>query len=118
MPHDWVHQRLRRGGRLLSCARRRPLRRYPSEIEEAVGALAGVRKGCVAVFGSGDPKSGTERLVVLAETGASDEPARDALRHRISQAVVEVLGEPPDEVVLAPAHAVLKTSSGKIRRSA
>ncbi|MBN2886376.1 MAG: 1-acyl-sn-glycerol-3-phosphate acyltransferase, partial [Chromatiaceae bacterium] len=29
----------------------------------------------------------------------------------------EVLGAPPDEVVLAPARAVLKTSSGKLRRS-
>jgi len=29
-----------------------------------------------------------------------------------------VLGEPPDDVVLAPPHTVLKTSSGKIRRAA
>ena len=41
---------------------------YPEELEEAVGNLAGVRKGNVAVFGTPDPRTGTERLVVLAET--------------------------------------------------
>jgi acyl carrier protein len=91
---------------------------YPHELEEAVGALAGVRKGCVAVFGSPDPRSGTERLVVLAETRATDAAAREAVREAIIRLTVDVLGEPPDEVVLAPVHTVLKTSSGKLRRSA
>ncbi|HEX5738784.1 MAG TPA: AMP-binding protein, partial [Hydrogenophaga sp.] len=40
---------------------------YPQEIEEAVGEVPGVRRGCVAVFGQRDARSGTERLVVLAE---------------------------------------------------
>ena len=91
---------------------------YPHELEEAVGALAGVRKGCVAVFGSPDPRSGTERLVVLAETRATGAAAREAVREAIVRLTVDVLGEPPDEVVLAPVHTVLKTSSGKLRRSA
>ena len=39
---------------------------HPHELEEAVGGIAGVRKGGVAVFGIPDPRSGTERLVVLA----------------------------------------------------
>ncbi|MGZ8265519.1 MAG: AMP-binding protein, partial [Burkholderiales bacterium] len=91
---------------------------HPDEIEEAVGALPGVRKGCVAVFGSHERASGTERLVVLAESREADEGARNALRERISHATIEIVGEPPDVVVLAPPHSVLKTSSGKIRRSA
>ena len=91
---------------------------YPHELEEAVGELPGLRKGCVAVFGSPDPQAGTERLVVLAETRESGEAAREALRGGISNVVVDILGEPPDDVVLAPPHTVLKTSSGKIRRSA
>ncbi len=48
----------------------------------------------------------------------TDAAAQDALRERIVEASVAVLGEPPDEVVLAPPHTVLKTSSGKIRRAA
>jgi len=91
---------------------------YPHEIEEAVGALPGIRKGCVAAFGSADPAAGTERLVVLAETRAADAMQRDHLRGAIVRTVSDVLGEPPDEVVLAPPHTVLKTSSGKIRRAA
>ncbi|HTT12566.1 MAG TPA: AMP-binding protein [Burkholderiaceae bacterium] len=91
---------------------------YPQEIEDAVGTVPGVRKGCVAVFGSADVALGTERLVVLAETRAADEVVRARLRETIGRAVVDVLGEPADEILLAGPHTVLKTSSGKIRRSA
>jgi 1-acyl-sn-glycerol-3-phosphate acyltransferase len=91
---------------------------YPQEVEEAVGGVPGVRKGCVAVFGSPDPRTGTERLVVLAETRETEARARDALREEIARTTVDLLGEPPDEVVLAPPRTVLKTSSGKIRRTA
>ncbi|MSO84710.1 MAG: acyl-phosphate glycerol 3-phosphate acyltransferase [Rhodospirillales bacterium] len=90
---------------------------YPVEIEEAVGALAGVRAGNVAVFGMPDPQTGTERLVVLAET-RSQESARDEMRAAITAIVTDLAGGPPDEVVLAPPNTVLKTSSGKIRRAA
>jgi 1-acyl-sn-glycerol-3-phosphate acyltransferase len=91
---------------------------YPHEIEEAVGEVAGVRKGCVAVFGLTDRATGTERLVVLAETREQDEPSRRRLREAVQDAVVTMVGEPADEVVLAPPHAVPKTSSGKVRRAA
>lgn len=91
---------------------------YPHEVEDAVGSVAGVRRGCVAVFGSPDAVTGTERLIVLAETRETGAPGQDAIRARIADATVKVLGEPPDEIVLAPPHAVLKTSSGKLRRAA
>ncbi len=90
----------------------------PQELEEAVGEIPGVRKGCVAVFGSADPATGTERLVILAETRERDEPALETLRAAIQERAVDLLGAPADEVVLAPPHAVPKTSSGKIRRPA
>jgi 1-acyl-sn-glycerol-3-phosphate acyltransferase len=91
---------------------------YPYELEEAVGALPGVRKGCVAVFASTDPANATERLVVMAETREHDPAAREALRQKINEATLDVIGMPADEIVLAPPHGVLKTSSGKIRRAA
>jgi 1-acyl-sn-glycerol-3-phosphate acyltransferase len=91
---------------------------YPQEIEDAVGAVDGVRKGGVAVFGCPDPNTGTERLVVLAEVRSDDAGTRARLRETITGAVLDALGEPPDEIVLAPPHTVLKTSSGKVRRSA
>jgi len=91
---------------------------YPYELEQAVGDLPGIRKGCVAVFGSRDHGSGTERLVVLAETRETEPATLERLRLQINTAALDLLGMPPDEVVLAPMHTVPKTSSGKIRRAA
>ena len=91
---------------------------HPEEIEAIVGAIPGVRKGCVAVFGSRDASTGTERVVVLAETNAHDAEQRAALKQQILHTIVRELGEPVDEIVLCEPHTVLKTSSGKIRRSA
>lgn len=91
---------------------------YPQELEEAVGEIAGIRKGNVAVFGSKASDSGTERLVVIAETHEKEPPRLDDLRDRINALAMDLLGTPPDDVVLAPPKSILKTSSGKIRRSA
>ena len=91
---------------------------YPHELEEAVGDLPGVRKGCVAVFASEDPRSQTERIVLLAETRESDPGVLEALRRHIDDVAVGLLETPLDDVVFASPHTVLKTSSGKIRRAA
>ncbi|MFL4983220.1 MAG: AMP-binding protein [Xanthobacteraceae bacterium] len=90
---------------------------YPHEVEAAVGELPGMRKGGVAVFGTRDEASGTERLVVLAETRETDAAAREALRQRANDVAASILGEPADEIVLVAPRAVPKTSSGKVRRS-
>jgi 1-acyl-sn-glycerol-3-phosphate acyltransferase len=91
---------------------------YPYELEEAVSELEGIRKGCVAVFGSKDARFGTERVVVLAETREQDPARREQMQARINELAVSLIGMPADEIVLAPPHTVLKTSSGKIRRAA
>ncbi len=91
---------------------------YPHEVEEAVGNIAGVRKGCVAAFGTTDPHTGSEQLVILAETRETDSKKTATLQKKITAIASDLLGLPPDVVILAPPHTVLKTSSGKIRRSA
>jgi 1-acyl-sn-glycerol-3-phosphate acyltransferase len=91
---------------------------HPQDLELAIGNAPGIRKGCVAVFASPDPTSGTERLVVLAETRETDPAARERLTREIQAVAVDLVGLPADDVVLAPPHTVLKTSSGKIRRAA
>ena len=90
---------------------------YPHELEHAVGELEGIRNGCVAVFGSQDHVSGTERLIVLAESKIQDSEAREQLIYQINTIVTALIGSPADKVVLAAPHTVLKTSSGKIRRT-
>ena len=91
---------------------------YPEEIETEVGKIAGVREGRVAVFGSHDPQSGTERLIVLAETRERDGERQEILGREINAIVTDLTGAPADDVMLAPPNTVLKTSSGKIRRAA
>lgn len=91
---------------------------YPHELEEAVGDIPEIRKGRVAVFGASDTKTGTERLIVLAETRKKDKAALEQLRKRVNEISMELIGGPADDVVLARPNTVLKTSSGKVRRSA
>ncbi len=91
---------------------------FPHEVEQAIGELAGIRRGCVVAFGSHDRASGTERLVIVAETRIVEEQQRASLRQQIEELVTGLIDAGADEVVLAPPHTVLKTSSGKIRRAA
>jgi len=91
---------------------------YPYELEQAVGDVVGIRKGCVAAFAAADEETGSERLVVVAETKAREPARRSALEQAVRERTNEILGLPPDEVVLVPPRSVLKTSSGKIRRQA
>ena len=91
---------------------------YPHELEEAVGKIEGVRKGCVVAFAARDERTGTERLVVMAETRLTEDLDKEQLRGRILQSSLELLETPPDDIVLVPPRTVPKTSSGKIRRSA
>jgi 1-acyl-sn-glycerol-3-phosphate acyltransferase len=103
-----VKDLIKRGGRNL----------YPYDLEDAIGQVPGIRKGCVAVFGCPDPGTGSERLVVVAETRVGEPGERERLRRVLGDVAVDVIGMPPDDVVLAPPHSVPKTSSGKIRRLA
>jgi len=91
---------------------------YPHEIEELVGGIEGVRKGCVVAFPTMGEGSGTERLVLLVETRITDAAASQALKQKIGETCATVLDVPPDIIELVPPRTVPKTSSGKIRRSA
>ena len=91
---------------------------YPHELEDAVGNIQGIRTGRVAAFGSEDKQSKTERLVIIAETRSTDNKQLEKLHQEINTLAVDLIGSPPDEIVLAPPGTVLKTSSGKIRRAA
>jgi 1-acyl-sn-glycerol-3-phosphate acyltransferase len=104
-------------GRIKDMIKRAGRNIYPHELEEFVGGIAGVRRGCVAAFPSSDPRTGTERLIVLAETRLTGREELAQLERKISEASTSLVDLQPDEILLAPPHTVPKTSSGKIRRS-
>jgi acyl carrier protein len=91
---------------------------YPHEIEEAVGDIEGIRAGRVTAFGSISRDTGTERLVIVAESYETDEKTQRRLRAKVNSVVNGLAGTPPDDVVIAPPNTILKTSSGKLRRAA
>ena len=91
---------------------------YPHELEGAIGDIAGLRKGGVAALGVFDAASGTERVIVVAETDETDPGARETLRAEAQRTATEIVGGPAEEIVLVAPGAVPKTSSGKIRRAA
>lgn len=91
---------------------------YPYELEQVVGELEGVRKGCVAVFATAQPNQASEQIAVVAETRLWEQQQLEALRASIRACSAEVLGQPAEVIECVPPHTVLKTSSGKIRRVA
>jgi len=91
---------------------------YPQEVEDAVGDIPGMIKGSVAAFGVTEPVSGTERIVVLAETKQNAPTEREALKAKTRDVVTTIVGSPPDDIILVETGTVPKTSSGKIRRAA
>ena len=90
----------------------------PQEIEEVVATVEGVRKGCVAAVGVDRAELGTESLVVVAETRATDPGRRARIEAEVVDRVATAVGLPPDVVCLVAPGSVPKTSSGKIRRAA
>ncbi|HEY9766587.1 MAG TPA: AMP-binding protein, partial [Chroococcales cyanobacterium] len=89
---------------------------FPDELEERIGDLPEIAPGGVGVFGVDDPVSGTERIVVFAETMERDRQKLEALRKSIGEKSLEVLGNPA-EILFGPPQSLPKTASGKIRRS-
>ena len=92
---------------------------YPQDVEQTLRSLPEVptRRVCIAQR----PVNGVERTVVIVEatTGASpNDPAVAAIVPACRQAILDVHGLPVDDVVVAAPHAILWTTSGKVRRSA
>ena len=91
---------------------------YPQDIESLVGQVRGIHAGRVVAFGLFDEEQGTEEVVVIAETDAQDSSEikniSDAVRAHITRNSAIALRW----VYLVGPKWLLKTSSGKIARSA
>jgi fatty-acyl-CoA synthase len=89
---------------------------YPHEVEELASQVEGIRKGCVVAFGLKGEETGTEKLVIVAETREEEGVKRAAIAAAINDQVSRGLGLPPDRVELLGPGSIPKTSSGKLRR--
>ncbi|HQR65932.1 MAG TPA: acyl-phosphate glycerol 3-phosphate acyltransferase, partial [Thermoanaerobaculia bacterium] len=90
---------------------------FPEDIEDAVGAVAGVLPGRVVAFGVDDTSLGTETVAVVAETGVNARKDREALRARILEAGISV-DAPISAIYLVPPRWLIKSSAGKPSRKA
>jgi fatty-acyl-CoA synthase len=86
---------------------------YPEDVERAAASVDGVRAGNVIAFAV-DGRRGKEALVVVAESKETD---TDGVRAAVAGRISEVVGLPPEEVVLVEPGTLPKTSSGKLQRS-
>jgi hypothetical protein len=84
---------------------RRPAH-LPQEIEDAVSAIPGLIKNGVAAFGVTDAAAGTERTIVMDETAEKGPEQRRQLQARARDVATDILGTPPDDVVLLPPQTV------------
>lgn len=85
---------------------------FPTEVEQVVAGVPGVREGAVVAIGT-PPGALRAGLVVAAEFRGRDE---DAARTAVSQRVAAVCGVAPATVMLLAPGSLPRTSSGKLRR--
>jgi acyl-CoA synthetase (AMP-forming)/AMP-acid ligase II len=86
-----------------------------ADIQAVVGAVSGVRPGCVAVFGIESDSRGTEQLVIVAEARFQTALELKRLRGEIRREINRVYALAIDVVELVAPGTLPKSSSGKIR---
>ena len=89
---------------------------YPQDIERLVNAIPGVHPGRVVAFGVPNPTTGTEDVVVVAETEGTAVEERTHLADQIRQGVNRGSDIALRFVKLVDPGWLIKTSSGKIAR--
>ncbi len=91
---------------------------YPQDIEAIINGVDGVHPGRAVVFGVYDEKDGTELIAVVAEVDTQDDSKRKSIFQDIKQTVATQTTVSVNYVHLVDEKWLIKTSSGKIARSA
>ncbi|MDA8562113.1 AMP-binding protein, partial [Gammaproteobacteria bacterium] len=87
----------------------------PSDIEDIVSNVDGIRKGCVIAFSDNRKENSTEKLVVVSEIKSNN---YQQISQDIKNIVSKHLNITVDDVVLLKPGSISKTSSGKLQRAA
>lgn len=91
---------------------------YPQDLEAIINSVDGVHPGRAVVFGVPDEREGTELIAVVAEVDTEDEARRKVIFQTIKQTVATQSTVTVNYVHLVGDKWLIKTSSGKISRSA
>jgi fatty-acyl-CoA synthase len=97
---------------------------YPQDIEELVGRVDGIQPGRVVAVSAFDPRLQTERITILAEPTSPDGDSTGAARaerqvlQEVRQRVLAAFQIANFEVRLVPPGWLVKSTSGKLARSA
>ena len=91
---------------------------YPQDIELLVEGVPGVRPGRVVAFGLFDDAAGTEDVAIVAETELEGEDALTQLREDIRRRIAQRSDVVARVIELVPPRWLIKTSSGKVARTA
>jgi fatty-acyl-CoA synthase len=91
---------------------------YPQDLEHLAMDVQGVHPGRVVAFGVFDEISGTEEVVIVAEIDSADEQEREQIGDAIRQNVTRGSAIALRNAYIVNKHWLVKTSSGKIARSA
>lgn len=91
---------------------------YPQDIENLLNDIAGVHAGRVVAFGVYNERLGTEDVALVAEVDTDDPEAQAEIMRAIRARVTQTLDVAARYVHLVDSRWLLKTSSGKVARSA
>lgn len=91
---------------------------YPQDLEALANEVDGVHPGRVVAFGMYDESSGTEEVVLIAETDTKVEEEKEIISRAIKEKVTRNSAIALRHVLLVDEKWLIKTSSGKIARSA
>jgi len=89
---------------------------YPHDVENIAAEHSAVIAGRVAAIGVDDAALGTQRLIVIVESRATDPDVLREIEEHVRSQVPVRLGVNVDRVYHAPYRWLIKTSSGKIAR--
>ena len=91
---------------------------YPQDIESIVTEVEGIHPGRAVAFGVFNDEKGTEDVIVIAEMEKEDNERETKIRDEIRRTVTQSTAVALRHVLLVDEKWLIKTSSGKIARSA
>lgn len=91
---------------------------YPQDLELLASEVAGVHPGRVVAFGVMDTQAGTEEIVVVAESDIQDEDEQQNVADSVRAHLTRNTDVAVRMVQLVPLGWLIKTSSGKVARTA